>query len=89
MPKTLHVILYWLGAFIVMLIGIPVTIWVIYLFLDSAGLHELGQMLIFQIGLALVEFGGFIGAASKLSETVLYDDTDLELDRLDIFEDLD
>ena len=87
--KAIKTILYWVASFAVMLIGIPVTAWVIYLFLDTAGLHGLGQMLIFQIGLALVECGSFIWAASKLSETVLHDEKDLELERLDIFEDLD
>ena len=44
----------------------------LYWFLRTAGLSDLGNMLLFRLGLALVETGTCVYAVSQLSEDILY-----------------
>lgn len=83
--ETFKVIIFWVAWLLVGLLGITVTTVVVYLFLEVTGLHELGQMELFQFGLTMVECGIFGLAGSKISEQI-HEEYDLEtLDRLEIF----
>jgi hypothetical protein len=83
--EAFKVIIFWVAWLLVGLLGITVTTVVVYLFLEVTGLHDLGQMGLFQFGLAMVECGIFGLVGSKISEQI-HEKYDLEtLDRLEIF----
>jgi hypothetical protein len=55
-----------------------ITTAAIYLLLNVAGIPELGQMLLFKIGLGMVEVCGCIAGVIELSEKILLTDEEKE-----------